>query len=144
MPNPSKRPNPSPDPSHGSPVLARLAERPQVDFELDFYEALLLRIADFADVLRAQASNLTAKGLLKEGLKVDQKLVQLRPEDPTAHYNLACRYALLKQPDLALNTLRRAVELGYRDFRFMIQDQDLDSVRKDPRFRAILREYGSR
>ncbi|OWK36518.1 Tetratricopeptide TPR_2 repeat protein [Fimbriiglobus ruber] len=111
---------------------------------MDFYEALLLRIADFADVLRAQASNLTAKGLLKEGLKVDQKLVQLRPEDPTAHYNLACRYALLKQPDLALNTLRRAVELGYRDFRFMIQDQDLDSVRKDPRFRAILREYGSR
>ena len=92
---------------------------------------------DFADVLRAQASNLTTKGLLKEGLKVDQKLVQLRPADPTAHYNLACRYALLKQPDLALTTLRKAVELGYRDFRYMIQDRDLDSIRKDPRFRDV-------
>ena len=124
--------------------MARLAERPQLDFELEFYDALLRKMPDFADVLRAQASNLTSKGLLKEGLKVDQKLVQIRPEDPTAHYNLACRYALLKQPDLALNTLRRAVELGYRDFRYMVQDRDLDSIRKDPRFRALLREYGSR
>jgi tetratricopeptide (TPR) repeat protein len=124
-------------------VFAQLAERPQVDFELEFFDALLRQVPDFADVLRAQASNLTAKGLLKEGLKVDQQLVHLRPRDPTAHYNLACRYALLKQPDLALTTLRKAVELGYRDFRYMVQDRDLDSVRKDPRFRAILREYGT-
>ena len=96
------------------------------------------------DVLRAQASNLTTKGLLKEGLKVDQKLVQVRPADPTAHYNLACRYALMRQPDLALTTLRKAVELGYRDFRYMIQDRDLDSIRKDPRFRDLLLEYGTR
>jgi tetratricopeptide (TPR) repeat protein len=140
MPNPSKRPHPDPS----SAVLTHLAERPQLDFELEFYDALLGRVPDFADVLRAQASNLTAKGLLKEGLKVDQRLVQVRPQDPTAHYNLACRYALLRQPDLALKTLRRAVELGYRDFRYMIQDRDLDSIRKDPRFRDLLREYGTR
>jgi tetratricopeptide (TPR) repeat protein len=140
MPNPSKRPDSSAD----STLLARLAERPQIDFELEFYELLLGRVPDFADVLRAQASNLTLKGLLKEGLKVDQRLVQLRPDDPTARYNLACRYALLKQPDLALKTLRQAVELGYRDFRYMIEDRDLASVRKDPRFGAILREYGTR
>ena len=63
--------------------------------------------------------------------------------DADAHYNLACRYASLKQPDLALRTLRTAVELGYRDFRAMVQDRQLDSVRKDPRFRALLREYQS-
>jgi hypothetical protein len=50
----------------------------------------------------------------------------------------------MKQPDLALTTLRKAVELGYRDFRYMIQDRDLDSVRKDPRFRDLLLEYGTR
>jgi tetratricopeptide (TPR) repeat protein len=139
MPHPSKRPDPSAD----SAVLALLAERPQLDFELEFYDLLLQRVPDFADALRAQASNLTSKGLLKEGLRVDQRLVQIRPRDPTAHYNLACRYALLKQPDLALTTLRKAVELGYRDFRYMVQDRDLDSIRKDPRFRELLREFGT-
>jgi tetratricopeptide (TPR) repeat protein len=140
MPNPNKRPEPPTD----SAVLSRLAERPQVDFELEFYDRLLQRVPDFADALTAQASNLTTKGMLKEGLKVDQRLVQLRPHDPTAHYNLACRYALLKQPDLALKTLRHAVELGYRDFRYMDEDRDLDSIRKDPRFREILREFRRR
>lgn len=137
----SKRPNSS-ESSSGS-FLSLLAERPQIDFELDFFESLLRRIPDFAEVLRAQASNLTAKGRLKDGLKVDQQLVQIRPADPTAHYNLACRYALLKQRDLALKTLRRAVELGYRDFRFMIQDADLDTIHKDPRFRSLLKEFGA-
>lgn len=144
MPGTNRRPNPPSDQPPPGTLLALLAERPQVDFELEFYEHLLARMPDFPEVLRAQASNLTTKGLLKEGLKVDQKLVQLRPQDPTAHYNLACRYALLKQRDMALTTLRRAVELGYRDFRYMLHDADLDSIRKDPRFRDLIREYGSR
>ena len=131
-----------PDPT-GSTLFARLAERPQVDFELEFFRAVLDHLPDYSDVLRAQASNLTAKGLLAEGLKIDQQLVRTRPSDPTAHYNLACRYALLRQPDLALRTLRRAVELGYRDFLYMIRDRDLDSIRRDPRFRDLLREFGT-
>jgi tetratricopeptide (TPR) repeat protein len=135
--NSNRRPD-----SPSSSALAFLAERPQIDFEIDFFEALLGRVPDFAEVLRAQASNLTAKGRVKDGLRVDQSLVRIRPHDPTAHYNLACRYALLKQRDLALQTLRKAIELGYRDFRFMTQDSDLEAIQKDPRFRAMLKEYG--
>ena len=122
-------------------VVAMLAERPQVDFELAFYGAILGRVPDYADVLQAHSGNLTAKGLVKEGLTVDRALVELRPDDPDVRYNLACRYALLRQPDLAVATLRAAIELGYRDFRYMIRDRDLESVRKDPRFRALLREF---
>ncbi|HUR55191.1 MAG TPA: hypothetical protein VMZ71_13740 [Gemmataceae bacterium] len=142
MPHPSKRPTPTSDGSFppGS-VLAFLADRNQVDFEMDFYTRILTAVPEYPEVLRAQASNLTAKGRLQDGLAVDKKLVAIRPADPTAHYNLACRYALLKQPDLAIVTLRKAVELGYRDFRYMLEDHDLDSIRKDPRFRKLLREY---
>jgi hypothetical protein len=122
-------------------ILGLLAERTQLDFELDFYGKVLSSVPDFADVLRAQACNLTMKGRLQEGLTVDEKLVAVCPTDPTAHYNLACRYALLKQRDKAIVTLRRAVELGYRDFAFMQEDHDLDSIRKDPRFRKLLKEY---
>ncbi len=129
-------------PSVGSAMTA-LGERPQVDFELEFFDRLLARVPDFAEVLRAQASNLTVKGRIRDGLKVDQRLVESRPLDATAHYNLACRYAVLRQRDLALRTLRRAVELGYRDFRYMVRDADLSSIQKDPRFRELLREFGA-
>lgn len=142
MPHPSKRPGPpTDDPFPPGSALAFVADRNQVDFEFDFYSRLLAAAPDYHEVLQAQASTMTLKGRLQDGLAVDKKLVSLRPADPTAHYNLACRYALLKQPDLALTTLRRAVELGYRDFRFMEEDRDLDSVRKDPRFRQLVREY---
>jgi len=145
MPHPNKRPSPPPDESFppGS-VLAFLADRNQIDFELDFFTRVLTKSPEFHEVLRAQASNMTVRGRLQDGLLVDKRLVALRPSDPTAHYNLACRYALLKQPDLAITTLRKAVELGYRDFRYMEEDHDLDSIRKDPRFRQLMREYRNR
>ena len=145
MPHPSKRPSPPPD--GGFPpgsILAYLADRNQVDFELEFFTRLIDSAPEYPEALRAQASNLTVKGRLQDGLAVDKKLVSIRPADPTAHYNLACRYALLKQPDLALLTLRKAVELGYRDFRYMLEDHDLDSVRKDPRFRQLIRDFGKK
>src|SRR5262245_7052913 len=121
--------------------LARSPEQNQLDFELDFFGRILERHPNYVDVLRVQGNNLTLKGRYVEGLQIDKRLVQLRPTDPLAHYNLACSYALLKSPDLSLKTLRRAVELGYRDFRYMREDRDLDSVRHDPRFRQLLREY---
>jgi tetratricopeptide (TPR) repeat protein len=124
--------------------LARSHDQNQLDFELDFFSRILERHPNYVDVLRVQGNNLTLKGRFVEGMQIDKRLVQLRPTDPLAHYNLACSYALLRRPDQALKILRRAVELGYRDFRYMRQDPDLDSVRHDPRFRQLLREYENR
>lgn len=125
-------------------ALARWAEQSQLDFELDFFGSILERNPDYVDVLRVMGNNLTLKGRYAQGLQIDKRLVQLRPGDSLAHYNLACSYALLKRPDQALKMLRRAVELGYRDFRYMREDRDLDSIRHDPRFRQLLREYENR
>jgi hypothetical protein len=146
VPHPGKRPVP-PSPENAFPpgsVLGFLADRSQLDFEIEFFGVLLASLPAYAEVLWVQASNLTTKGRLKDGLAVDKQLVATRPRDPTAHYNLACRYALLKQADMAFRALRKAVELGYRDFRFMEQDRDLESIRKDPRFRQLVREYRSK
>ncbi len=144
MPHPNRPVPTAANPFPPGSILGLLAERTQLDFELDFFGKILATVPDFADALRAQACNLTVKGRLKDGLTVDKQLVTVRPDDPTAHYNLACRYALLKQRDKAIVTLRRAVELGYRDFEFMLEDHDLDSIRKDPRFRKLVKEYGSK
>jgi tetratricopeptide (TPR) repeat protein len=124
--------------------LSRSSDQSQLDFEIEFYGGILERQPDFVDVLRVMGNNLTLKGRYAQGLQIDKRLVQLRPNDPLAHYNLACSYALLKRSEQALKILRRAVELGYRDFRYMREDHDLDSIRQDPRFRQLLREYENR
>jgi tetratricopeptide (TPR) repeat protein len=119
----------------------RPTDQSQLDFELEFFSGILVRRPDYIDVLRVMGNNLTLKGRFAQGLQIDKRLVQLRPNDALAHYNLACSYALLKRPDQALKSLRRAVELGYRDFRYMREDHDLDSIRHDPRFRQLMREF---
>jgi tetratricopeptide (TPR) repeat protein len=144
VPHPSKRPASSENEFPPGSVLGFFAERSQLDFEVEFFAKVLAGAPLFAEALAAQAMNLTTKGRLQDGLTVDKKLVAIRPTDPTAHYNLACRYALLHQSDLAFRSLRKAIELGYRDFRFMEEDRDLESIRKDPRFRQLVKEYRAR
>lgn len=127
-----------------SSALVKASDQSQLEFEINFFAGVLDRYPDYIDVLRVQGNNLTLKGRFAEGLHIDKRLVQLRPTDPLVHYNLACSFALLKRSDLALKTLRRAVELGYRDFRYMREDRDLDTIRHDPRFRQLLREFEKR
>jgi tetratricopeptide (TPR) repeat protein len=116
------------------------SEQNQLDFELDFFARIIERSPDYVDVLRVQGNNLTLKGRYAEGLQLDRRLIQLRPSDALAHYNLACSYALLKKVDPAIKALRKAIELGYCDFRYLREDHDLDAIRHDPRFRQLLRE----
>ncbi len=144
MAQPSKHFNEGPESSTTGQLSARVHDQHQLDFELDFFEGVLSRCPDYVDVLRIMGNLLTLKGRFADGLEVDKRLARLRPNDALAHYNLACSYALLKKPDLSIKTLRRAVELGYRDFRYMKEDHDLDSIRHDPRFRQLLREYENR
>ena len=132
--------------SHGPESISanppgRSVDQTQHDFEIGFFGGVLEHYPDYVDVLRIMGNLLALKGRTAEGMQVDKRLVHLRPSDPLAHYNLACSLALLKRPDQSIKTLRRAIELGYRDFRYIREDHDLDSVRQDPRFRQLLREF---
>lgn len=141
MAQPGKHFNEGPGSSTSSKASLRESEQNQLDFELEFFAGILERSPNYVDVLRAMGSLLSLKGLFAEGLKIDKRLVRLRPDDPLAHYNLACSYALVKRAEASLKTLRKAIELGYRDFRYMCEDHDLDAIKHDPRFRQLLREF---
>jgi len=121
--------------------LAALTEQNQLDFELGFFSGIVRRNQNYVDALRAHGNNLTLKGRYHDGLIIDQRLIELRPNDPIVRYNLACSYALLGRSDASLNSLRQAIEMGYRDFRYIREDRDLDAIRNDPRFDRILSEY---
>ena len=59
------------------------------------------------------------------------------PEHPMLFYQRACWEALAGRSDAALDDLNRAVELGGDKFReWAGGDEDLDSIRSDPRFPA--------
>ncbi len=68
--------------------------------------------------------------------------IRLDPKYPLAFYNKACCYALTGKKDLAIENLGKALELGYRDFKYMEKDSDLDSIRDDPGFKELLKKYG--
>jgi hypothetical protein len=42
--------------------------------------------------------------------------------------------------ELALDHLERAMELGMRNVDWLLTDPDLESVRSDPRFQALIKE----
>jgi len=61
-----------------------------------------------------------------------------RPPDANMLYNLACARSRLGQREAATDALFRAVKAGFRDFRHMERDPDLDAIRGEPMYGAIL------
>jgi predicted Zn-dependent protease len=109
------------------------------EFEIRFYESVLRRAPNYASVVELLGGLYTRHGRISDGLKMDRKLVKLQPDNPTAHYNLACSLALSKRKSDAIRELREAVSLGYRDFDWMQQDPDLDALKHHPEFQTLLR-----
>lgn len=106
-----------------------------MDFEVRFYEKILERKPDFIEALMALGDIYTKQGRYEDGLKVDQRLAVLRPDDDTVFYNLACSYSLVNNVDEALVSIKRAVDCGYDNFDYLERDNDLDNLRRDKRFK---------
>jgi hypothetical protein len=82
------------------------------------------------------------KGRFADGLKIDKRLVSLRPTDALAHYNLACSYVRMNRRGLSIKTLRRAVELGYRVYSAtFVKTMIWIPFVKNPRFRKLMQDY---
>lgn len=112
-------------------------ERRNLDVEISFVEGVIRRDPQFIEALRILGDDYTRRGRFVDGLKVDEQLIQLRPDDSLAHYNLACSYALTDRFAQAASTLEKAIILGYNDFRWLMRDPDLKEFRKHPLFVPI-------
>lgn len=112
--------------------------KPDPQFEIEFYEGILRRNRDYTEVVGLLGALYTRVGRITDGLKMDRKLVRLEPDNATAHYNLACSLALCKKRPAAIQSLRKAVSLGYDDVDWMLQDPDLEILKTDPEFLNLL------
>ena len=116
--------------------MTREQER-NLDIEIGFLEGVVRRDPGYIDALQILGDNYTRRGRFEDGLKVDEQLVRLRPGDALVHYNLACSYSLTEQFESAAAALNRALDLGYRDFKWLSKDPDLAKLRKHPLYKKI-------
>ncbi len=110
------------------------------DFEIGFFESILKRDPRDTSVIELLANLYTKTGRIDEGLKMDRKMVRLRPENPVAHYNLACSLALKNRKAEAVKSLRTAIENYYRDWEWLVRDPDLKNLHDYPKFKTLLAE----
>jgi tetratricopeptide (TPR) repeat protein len=112
-------------------------ELKDLDLEILFLEGILRRDPAYIEALQILGDDYTRRGFYAEGLKIDQRLILLRPDDSIVHYNLACSYSLTDQIEPAFEALYAAISLGYRDFKAMENDPDLDNVRQHAEYKRI-------
>lgn len=112
-------------------------ERKNLDIEIGFIEGVVRRDPGFVEALFVLGDDYTRRGNYAEGLKVDLRLAKARPTDPGVHYNLACSYALTDQLERAAQSLDTALDLGYRDFKWLRRDPDLKPLRQHPLYRKL-------
>ncbi|MGC4005354.1 MAG: hypothetical protein QM811_20430 [Pirellulales bacterium] len=114
-----------------------------LDFEIEFCEAVLKRNPNHLAVLRIFGELLSRKGLYLRTLEIDDRLVRLQPDDGIARYNLACSLTRHGEYARAIAELERAIETGYDDFEHLEADPDLLPLRSQPAFADLLRRFGA-
>jgi adenylate cyclase len=64
--------------------------------------------------------------------------LELSPGDPVMLYNCTCFYSALGEADRAIDTLGQAIAAGYANFPWIKQDPDMNPLRDNPKFQALI------
>ena len=108
-------------------------------------------IEDCNAVLQQDPNVLSA--LLNRGIAYDQtaqpdaaladyrKVISLDPGHVVAHYNMGCIFAVKGDAAAASRSIEAALKNGYSDIEAIRRDPDLDSLKQDPVFQAMLKKY---
>ncbi len=74
----------------------------------------------------------------ERAVKFAERAMVVDPEDPMLLYNVACTYARIGKNEESLIALERAAEKGWGDRNWIEHDSDLEGLRDNPRFKAIV------
>jgi adenylate cyclase len=84
------------------------------------------------------ANQLCNVGEQEKGLELAERALEQDDKEPVSLYNVACFYAMQGDKERSIELLERAVEGGWGDRAWIETDSDLDSIRDDERFVALL------
>ncbi len=91
-------------------------------------------------LLQMQLQQLIMQQDMAQAERVLKAAIERNPSVGANYYNLACILARQGHGDQALSHLQRAVATGFADAGSLVRDPDLDAVRKEPGFAAVLSE----
>ncbi|MGI9013643.1 MAG: serine hydrolase [Phycisphaerales bacterium] len=97
-----------------------------------------------AEVVAHEFLELMSSGNYQQARERALVLTALAPDRPAGHYNLACAHAQCGDLDEAFASLDAAINLGWRETAHMSIDPDIDPLRRDPRFAAVVEDIRSR
>jgi tetratricopeptide (TPR) repeat protein len=101
-------------------------------------ERRLKRNPEETRALYMGANALVGLGDLEKGLRWAERAVELEPDESMVLYNVGCVYSLAGKIDLALDCLEKSVRSGLAYVDWLRQDSNLDPLREQPRFQALL------
>lgn len=81
-----------------------------------------------------------SKAIGKKALRACDELRKATFRDPEGIYYLSRQLSFLGEPDLALETLSRAINHGFFCYPATVRDPWLDGIRTRPEFTALLRQ----
>ena len=85
------------------------------------------------------ANQLSNVGEQEKGLEMAERALGQDENEPIVLYNVACFFAMQGNADRALELLTGAIERGWGDRAWLETDSDLDALRSDDRFNALLK-----
>jgi tetratricopeptide (TPR) repeat protein len=91
-----------------------------------------------ARALYLGGNTLIKLGETEKGFDWSRRALALDPDNPLLLYNIACIYSSAGDFETALDYFERAVESGYTNNAWAKTDPDLDPLRENPRFQALM------
>lgn len=113
-------------------------ETGHADGAIATYRSLVAQDANDTAAWMGLARALHSAKRYEEAIPAFERAAQSSEQRGPAWFNIACAYALLGRREQAIDAAVRAVEAGFRTRHFFEHDDDLNAVREDPRFQALL------
>ena len=117
-----------------------LKERGDIEGATADYEKVL-EIDNEPDDGSCRQYALLGLGRDNEALEWMEKIIENNPNDNGVYYDKACLFARMGRTEDAIQALEEAFKKGFRRFAHLEHDNDMDTLRNLPEYKALIQEY---